>query len=147
MQAWSATMMPQRLEPGSVPVDMYRWFEAEQAKSSVDAVLDLAHLLMGTDLTPALGAITVPTLLLVPDSSPFVPLEIGLEIHGRIPLSEIEIFRGVRHAVVCSHAAECARALRDFLSRRRLDERPVGEDGRSKAFAGSRRGGPRIESR
>jgi 3-oxoadipate enol-lactonase len=126
MEAWSAAMMPQRLDPGRVPVDMYRWFETEQAKSSVDSVLDLADLLVGTDLTPALGAIAVPTLLLVPDASPFVPLEIGLEIHRQIPHSEIEVFPGVRHAIVCSHAGECARAVRDFLSRRGLDEPRAG---------------------
>ena len=121
MEAWSAMMMPHRLDPDRVPAGLYRWFQREQAKSSADSVLDLADLLIGTDLTPALGAITVPTLLLAPDGSPFVPLEIGLEIHAGIPRSEIQIFRGVRHAIVCSHARECAGALRDFLARRGLD--------------------------
>ena len=118
MAAWSAMMMPKRLDPDGVPEAMYRWFEREQAKSSADAVLDLADLLIRTDLTAALGSITAPTLLLSPDSSPFVPLEIALEIQSRIPRSEIQIFRGVRHAIVCSHGRECARALRDFLDRR-----------------------------
>lgn len=70
-------MMPRRFDPDRVPAPLYRWFEREQAKSSAASVLDLADLLIGTDLAPELAAITLPTLLLTPDSSPFVPLEAG----------------------------------------------------------------------
>jgi len=118
MAGWSAMMMPRRMDPTRVPVVLYEWFEREQAKSDANAVLDLADLLIGTDLTDELARITVPTLVLSPDSSPFVPLEVALEIHGRIPRSEVRIYPGVRHAIVASHGRELSLALRDFLERR-----------------------------
>jgi pimeloyl-ACP methyl ester carboxylesterase len=118
MAAWSAMMMPLRMDPGQVSGGLYDWFEREQAKSSADSVLDLADLLIGTDLTAELPRIAVPTLLLSPDSSPFVPLDLSLEIHARIPRSELRIYPGVRHAIVASHGRELSLALREFLERR-----------------------------
>jgi pimeloyl-ACP methyl ester carboxylesterase len=118
MTAWSHMMMPHRFDPARVPDAMYRWFDHEQAKSSADSVLDLADLLIGTDLTHDLPRITVPTLLLAPGASPFVPLETAQEIQSRVPRSEIRIFPGVRHAIAASHARECATAVGEFLLRR-----------------------------
>jgi pimeloyl-ACP methyl ester carboxylesterase len=123
MTGWSAMMMPLRMDPGRVPAALYDWFEREQTKSDASAVLDLADVLVGTDLTDELGGITVPTLLLSPDSSPFVPLEVSLEIHAHIPRSEIRIYPGVRHAIVASHGRELSLALREFLERRRPSRR------------------------
>ena len=81
------------------------------------AVLDLADLLIGTDLTAELGAIRAPALLLAPDQSPFVPLAVMEDMHARIPGSELQVFAGARHGLPCSHGEECGRALRAFLDR------------------------------
>ena len=59
-------MMPHRLHEGHVCEAAYRWFEQEQARASARVTLDLADLLMATDLTPALPSIAIPTLLLAP---------------------------------------------------------------------------------
>jgi pimeloyl-ACP methyl ester carboxylesterase len=74
-------------------------------------------MLMGTDLTPELGRIRVPTLLLAPGQSPFVPLAIMEEMHAAIAGSELRVFAEARHGLPCSHGAACGRALRDFHDR------------------------------
>ncbi|MCZ6474218.1 MAG: hypothetical protein O6934_12325, partial [SAR324 cluster bacterium] len=52
------------------------------------------------------------TLLLAPDASPFVSLDITRDIHTRIPDCELQVFAGARHGLACSHGgtapAPCA---------------------------------------
>ncbi len=118
MAAWGEMMTPLRLDRARVPESKYRWFERAQAQAAADSVLDLADLLIGTDLTAALGAIRAPALLLAPGQSPFVPLAVMQDMHARIPGSELQVFPGARHGLPCSHGEECGRALRAFLDRR-----------------------------
>jgi pimeloyl-ACP methyl ester carboxylesterase len=118
MAAWSAMMMDHRADPARVPEASRRWFERVQAESSAEATLGLADALIGTDLSAQLPAIRVPALILAPGASPFIPLEVALDLQARIPASEIRVFPGVRHAIVHSHGRACAEAVRDFLGRR-----------------------------
>lgn len=118
MKAWAEMMTPLRLDRDRVSEAKYRWFERVQAEADRDAVLDLADLLIGTDLTPGLGSIRTPTLLLAPAQSPFVPLPVMEDMHARIPGSELQVFADARHGLPCSHDEACARALRVFLERR-----------------------------
>jgi pimeloyl-ACP methyl ester carboxylesterase len=118
MVAWAAMMTPLRLDRERVSHAQWRWFERTQAEASPDSVLALADVLMDTDLTPELGRIRVPTLLLAPGQSPFVPLAVMEEMHAAIPGSELTVFADARHGLPCSHGAACGRALRDFHDRR-----------------------------
>ncbi len=117
MSAWAEMMTPLRLDRDAVAEAKWRWFERVQGEADADAVLDLADLLIGTDLTAELAAIRTPTLLLAPARSPFVPLAVMEEMHARIPGSELQVFAGARHGLPCSHDRECAQALRAFLER------------------------------
>ena len=118
MAAWAAMMTPLRLDRARVSEGQWRWFERAQAEASPHSVLDLADLLIGTDLTPLLAGIRVPTLLLAPAQSPFVPLSVMEEIHASVPGSELTVFADARHGLPCSHGVACGRALRAFLDRR-----------------------------
>ena len=118
MAAWGEMMTPLRLDRAHVPEAKYRWFERVQSEAPADSVLDLADLLIGTDLASELGAIRAPALLLAPDQSPFVPLAVMEDMHARIPGSELQVFPGARHGLPCSHGEACGRALRGFLDRR-----------------------------
>lgn len=118
MAAWGEMMTPLRLDRARVSEAQWRWFERAQAEVSPDSVLDLADLLIGADLTPELGGIRVPTLLLAPAQSPFVPLPVMEAIHAAIPGSELAVFADARHGLPCSHGPACGRALRAFLDRR-----------------------------
>jgi pimeloyl-ACP methyl ester carboxylesterase len=117
MAAWSRMMMDLRMAPDA-PARSREWFDREQAQCSADAILDLADVLVATDLTERLGGITAPTLVLHPDASPFIPLAMALALHAGIPRSEMRIFPGARHALAHTHAVACATALREFLARR-----------------------------
>jgi pimeloyl-ACP methyl ester carboxylesterase len=118
MVRWGEMMTPLRLDRDRVSEAKYRWFEQAQARCSADSVLDLADVLIGSDLSPELGRIRVPTLLLAPGRSPFVPLAVMEEIHAGIAGSELQVFPAARHGLPCSHGAACGRALRAFLDRR-----------------------------
>ncbi len=120
MRAWSEQMMPLRFHDGAVPKATYDWFHEVQQASSPDTTLDLADLLVATDLTESLAGIATPTLLLAPDASPFVSLEITRAIQTRLPDCELQVFAGARHGLACSHGGPCARTLLDFLERRQL---------------------------
>ena len=57
----------------------------------------------------------VPTLLLHPDSSPFIPVPIMADLHALIPGAQLRIFPYAKHGLPFSHADECSQALRAFL--------------------------------
>jgi pimeloyl-ACP methyl ester carboxylesterase len=118
MAGWGEMMTPLRLDRARVSDAQWRWFEEAQARCSADSVLDLADVLIGSDLSPELGRISVPTLLLAPGRSPFVPLAIMEEMHAGIAGSELVVFPDARHGLPCSHGPACGRALRAFLDRR-----------------------------
>ena len=118
MARWAEMITPLRLDRDRVPEAQYRWFEATQAQASPDSVLDLADVLIGSDLTAELGRVRAPTLLLAPGRSPFVPLGVMEAMHAGIAGSELVIFPEARHGLPCSHGAACGRALRTFLDRR-----------------------------
>ena len=118
MAVWSAQMMDDRFVDGVLPEPARLWFAQVQQRTAVEHLLDAADMLVRTDLAAALPGIAVPTLLLAPDSSPFLALEIPSDIHRLVPGSEVAVFPGVRHGLAFSHGAQCARLLLDFLERR-----------------------------
>jgi pimeloyl-ACP methyl ester carboxylesterase len=77
-------------------------------------------MLVAADLSESLAEIGVPTLLLAPDESPFVSLEITHDVQARIPDCELKVFAGARHGLACSHGAACAQTLLEFIERRGL---------------------------
>ena len=118
MQAWSDDLMERRFFPGAIPEETWDWFHRVQSECSVDSVLGMAGMLMQQNLAADLAKIKTPVLILHPDSSPFLPVEMAAEIHGLIEGSEMQVLPRARHGIACSHAYECAAALLDFLDRR-----------------------------
>ena len=117
LAAWSAEMMDLRFYPGAIPETVYRWFESAQTASAPEAVLGLARMLIGADLTDALGRIALPVLLLAPDASPFVSTRVTAEMQALIPGAEMRVFAHARHGLACSDGGACAETLYDFLDR------------------------------
>jgi pimeloyl-ACP methyl ester carboxylesterase len=115
---WATQMMEWRFFPGALTEAKYRWFHDQQAECSAAATLGLADLLLRSDLSAAVGGITVPTLILHPDSSPFIPVEIAADLHARVPGAELQVFPHAKHGLPLSHGRDCAAVLRDFLERR-----------------------------
>jgi pimeloyl-ACP methyl ester carboxylesterase len=120
--AWSEQMMDRRFYPSALPKREWDWFSSVQQQTAIAPLLDAADLLMRTDLSNDLQRIAIPTLLLAPDASPFLPLEIPSEIHRLIPHSEVAVFPRSRHGLPFSHAKACADTLLASLQRHRVDE-------------------------
>lgn len=118
MAAWSAHMMRMRFHDGAIDDDAWRWYEAQQASCDRDSVVPAASALHGADLTPELGAIAMPVLLLHPDASPFIPLALMAELNDKLPDSRLRVFAHARHGLPFSHAHECAAEYARFLHER-----------------------------
>ena len=115
---WSKAFMPDRFHADALTPQQWRWFETEQAKWTPDAILNALAVLVGADLTPRLGAIKCPILLLHPDGSPFIPVPVMAELHRLLGDARLEVIGHARHGLPFSHAAHCAGLLRAFLDAR-----------------------------
>ena len=115
MAAWSAHMMGQRFFGGALAPEMWRWYEAQQASAEPSAILDAAAMLVGVDLAAELARVACPTLLLHPDSSPFIPVETMAALKRALPDARLQVFARARHGLPYSHAAECAAAVAGFI--------------------------------
>jgi pimeloyl-ACP methyl ester carboxylesterase len=109
--------MDSRFHPGALDPGLHAWYLRVHETCSLDATLGLADLLLGSDLTPRLGEITVPTILFSPQSSPFIPLEVMAAMRAAIPGSELQVFAHSKHGLPLSHGRVCAETLAAFLAR------------------------------
>lgn len=115
---WSKSFMPDRFHPGALDRARWDWFEAQQAEWSRESILNALRVLIGADLTPRLGEIRCPTLLLHPDGSPFIPVPVMAELHRLLPDAALNVIGPARHGLPFSHAPQCAALLRTFLDSR-----------------------------
>ena len=116
MTAWSEHMMGQRFHPGALTEAQSDWYREQQATADPDALLAAATMLAGADLTPDLGKVVCPTLLLHPDDSPFIPVPVMADLYAKLPNARLQIFAHARHGLPFSHARACGRNLRRFLT-------------------------------
>jgi pimeloyl-ACP methyl ester carboxylesterase len=117
IQTWSEQMMERRFVPGMLDAARTAWFARTQAATDAEALIAIGELLIRTDLTDALSRIQAPTLLLTPDSSPFVTVELSNQVRQAVPGSEMAVFANARHGLPFSHARECAQTVLAFLQR------------------------------
>lgn len=115
---WAKQMMQWRFHPDALSPELHAWYARVHETCSMDATLALADLLLASDLTPRLNEVKVPTLLLTPEASPFIPLEIMTSMRAVIPDAELQLFAHSRHGLPLSHGRQCAQVLGDFLLRR-----------------------------
>jgi pimeloyl-ACP methyl ester carboxylesterase len=115
---WSKAFMHDRFHADALTPQQWQWFEAEQARWTPDAILNALAVLIGADLTPRLGAIKCPTLLLHPDGSPFIPVPVMAELHRLLGDAQLNVIGHSRHGLPFSHAGQCAGLLRTFLDAR-----------------------------
>lgn len=116
MSAWSAHMMKMRFHAGALSEDQWRWYENQQATCDANCVLPAASALTEADLTPELSSIRMPTLILHPDGSPFIPVGIMGELNESLPDSRLRVVAHAKHGLPYSHARECAAELSAFLA-------------------------------
>jgi pimeloyl-ACP methyl ester carboxylesterase len=120
LAGWSADMLEKRFMSWQTDTAHRDWFDRTQKASDAETILALADILVGLDYTSRLSDITCPVLLIHPDSSPFIPLEIAAALKAGLPKGELMVIPGARHGIACSHARPCTAAMMDFLDRRAI---------------------------
>ena len=115
---WAEQMMRWRFHPGAIDSAMYQWFLQIHAQCNLQVTFTLADLLLDANFMADLARLSPPTLLLSPDASPFIKLELMTEMRDAIANAELQVFAHARHGLPLSHGPACARVLKSFLSRR-----------------------------
>ena len=124
VSGWAQQMMEWRFHPGMLDREVYDWFKGVHETSSMAVNLALADLLLQADFMQQLDAINVPTLLLAPEASPFIALDLMAEMRRRLPRAELQVFAHSKHGLPLSHGAQCAAVARNFLDRQQAS-RPL----------------------
>lgn len=119
-KAWSDEMIDKRFFAWQTDAARRQWFSDTQCASDSETILQLADVLVGLDHTEQLAEITCPVLLIHPDSSPFIPLDIPVKLKQGLANGELMVIPGARHGIACSHGAECAHHAVRFLQRRQV---------------------------
>ena len=115
IKAWSDQFMRDRFYDGALSPEKYEWYARQQEAWTRDSILGALSVLVGTDVRNQLPSLKLPVLLLHGDSSPFIPVNVMVDMHHAIPGSRIQVFPRAKHGLPFSHAHECATALRTFL--------------------------------
>jgi 3-oxoadipate enol-lactonase len=115
LEAWSHDMLEKRFMPGAVEEPVRNWFHGAQCRSDGETILAMADVLVRSDLTNKLERVIAPVLLMQPDSSPFIPLEIPAELKRLLRDGRLKVIASAKHGIACSHGHECAADTRDFL--------------------------------
>ena len=117
MAGWSQHMMPKRFFEGAISEPMWRWYEREQGSASPEFVLEAVRLLAGADLSPELGRLRMPVLLLHGDSSPFIPVPVLADLKSRLADARLQVF-GTRVTGCRSRTRRSARRCCGIFSTR-----------------------------
>mgnify|MGYP002036935645 CR=1 FL=1 len=70
-------------------------------------------------------ALSMLTLLLHPENSPFIPVPLIAELQSLAPDSRLQVFRGTRHGLPFSHADKFAWLCWGFLETLRENLKPT----------------------
>jgi pimeloyl-ACP methyl ester carboxylesterase len=115
IKVWSDEFMRDRFYDGALSAEKFAWYARQQEAWTRDSILGALGVLVGTDLRSQLPSLQLPVLLLHGDSSPFIPVNVMVDMHHAIRDSRLKVFPRARHGLPFSHARECAQALREFL--------------------------------
>jgi len=118
VKAWSDQFMRDRFYDGALGAEKHAWYAAQQEAWKRDSILGALGVLVGTDLRAELPSLKLPVLLLHGDASPFIPVNVMVDMHHALPDSRLQVFARARHGLPFSHARQCAQTLRRFLDGR-----------------------------
>lgn len=108
---WGERMMVNRFVPGVGDPKALAWFAAQQATTRPHVALGLGRVLAAADLTEQIKTLDVPISIVLPDSSPFVPVQHAAELHHLAKHSKLRVVPGARHGLPFVHAREEATML------------------------------------
>lgn len=95
---------------------------ADSVRAGPRTMLGAIWQLLSADITPRLGAIAAPTLVVWGQHDRLLPPEMGREIQRRIPGARLEIIAGAGHNPQWERPAAFNRVVLEFLSQARDEE-------------------------
>lgn len=111
---WDPTSMPGLLSDRISEAGRARIVETMRAIRA-SGTRTMAAALAACDLRPALGDVTVPTLLLAGDRDERSPLAVAEALHAAIPRSTLTVLPGLGHEMFAEDPRAFCGALRSFL--------------------------------
>lgn len=113
-RTWAAESMEARLGPDA-PAEMHEWWIEYMASANTRVCVGFAERFSALDLSPHLGDIEAPTLVLTTDGSPLASVETVREWAGQIPNSEVVVLEGDEFHPAAVRPTECLAHVRPFL--------------------------------
>lgn len=120
MKGYSVEVLPKMMAPANIaanPVAANHVLEMMQNSSPEGAAAALKGRAERQDYTGLLGAIAVPTLIVVGSLDEFTPVPDAKFMHDRIPDSELVVIEGAGHMPNLERTAEFNAALGAFLKK------------------------------
>ena len=115
IKAWSDEFMSQHFHDGALDESRRAWYADRQESWKRESILNAIRVLVGTDLRPQLQSVKCPVLIMHPDGSPFIPVNVAVDLYRCLANARLQVFANTRHGLPFSHAKACARLLREFL--------------------------------
>lgn len=103
--------------PRAVVADRWPIFVAENGQTQIAGMAHRLDLMAAVDLRPALGAISVPILLIHGDADGIVPIGYFDILRTGLPQAEAVLWPGVGHQPHYTHPERLAEAVEAFLDR------------------------------
>lgn len=117
VRTWAERTMRGRLGQ-DVPQAMFDWWVDLMASANPDMLQRLFQHIATLDLTPNLGTITTPTLMITGAGSVLAGTDTVKRWANAIPNCQLHIVPGTSYHVAATDAEECATVTLDFLRQR-----------------------------
>ena len=110
------TYTPEYLEAQKATLAFHKTWVRAMPTIFFKGFVSMLSSMEGLDLTPHLGAVRCPVLIVAPELDKVFPPERSQAMAAGIPQARLEIVPGAPHGIVVERADETARLLLDFIA-------------------------------
>lgn len=116
IESWARMTMSGRLG-SAFPPEGVEWWIKLIGRTPLSTQLGFMSAVPGVDITPDLGNIRCPTLVVTTEQNPLYSVDKVREWQSRIPRSELLVLPGDSYHVAATAPDRCAQATADFIGR------------------------------
>jgi len=113
--AWAKWTMYGRFNPEQVPQGLIDWYQQELSKTKPETIVGVISRLGGTDFTPLLPKIRVPTLIMGGEKSILAPPPRLHSMKQAMPNAEVVIIPNAQHHITTAFPDRCAQEALTFM--------------------------------
>lgn len=110
------TYSPEYLEAQKTTLAFHKTWVRAMPTIFFKGFVSMLSSMQGLDLTPYLGAVRCPALIVAPEFDNVFPLERSRTLAAGMPQARLEIVPGAPHGIVVERADDTSRLLLDFLA-------------------------------